>query len=263
MIQAVQVPSAPTTSLQELVLAAHFQAPLPLTVVDVADWANQFSDHPIVQQIQALPTTNLPSPGMPQMAFEIGIAGVSLPRILLRSSDGRYSMQLQGDRFAVGWQRVEPVGHPADYPGYGAMSLRWSEMLGRFEKWTTDRFQLRPKHRLAEINYVNAMPLDLGGKKIRISELFKFVQASGRPLTMFNVNWAERVYPEDPIEGQQRGFITASVGLGQAPPAIPVLAFNFAGLGTVAEGQESKVVMSDIHAKIREIYQSAIVQNAN
>src|SRR6185437_8405634 len=105
----VQAPVFPTRTLQEVVLGVHFQAPLPLAIIDVADWVNEFSDHPIVQQIQALPTVNLPTEDGPQMAFEIGVAGLTIPRMLLRSADGRYSVQLQGDRFVVGWSRIEPL----------------------------------------------------------------------------------------------------------------------------------------------------------
>lgn len=253
-------PGAPTSTLQELILAAHFRAPLPLTVVDVAAWVTAFSDFPIVQQLQPLPPANLPVPGPPQFSFEINPTGV-LPRMLLRTQDGRYSLQLQADRFAMGWSRIEPLGALADYPGFEAMLWRWSELLVRFEAWTQARFHLRPQHRLVEVNYANAAPLDQNGQKKRISEVFRFVQTTGRPVNLFNTTWAESIYPS--IDNRLTGVVTATVALGEAPPvATGVVVFNFTGMAEVAEGQESKHIMNDIHDKIREMYQSAIVSNA-
>ena len=96
----------PTTrSLQELVIAAHFQAPLPLTVMDLADWVEHFTkEFPVIQQLPPLPPTNLPVPGVPGVQFQfLPVDATALPRMLLRTADGRYSVQLQNDQFAFGW----------------------------------------------------------------------------------------------------------------------------------------------------------------
>ena len=102
-----------TTSLQELTIAAHFQAPLPLTVMDLADWVEHFTkEFPVLQQLPPLPPTNLPALGVPvQVQF---LDAAALPRMLLRTADGRYHVQLQNDRFAFGWSRTEPIGDPAE-----------------------------------------------------------------------------------------------------------------------------------------------------
>lgn len=255
MVQALTEAVAPTKNLQEIVLGVHFRAPLQLGVMDLADWGQQFSDYPIVQQLQPLPTSNINAP----MQFGIEIGGASLPRMLLRSPDSRFSLQLQGDRFAFGWSRIEPIGEPALYPGFDAMFERWTGILSRFEMWTEKRFQTRPPHRLAEVSYVNAAPLEVEGKRKRISEVFSFVQPVGRSLTGFSVAWVEPVYVD---QGPLKGTITATVQLAQAPPAIPVLAFNFAGLAEVADGQDCKHIMKDIHGRIREIYQTSIAPDA-
>lgn len=262
MIQGRMVPAAPTRSLQELILAAHFQAPLPLGIMDVADWAQHFAEYPIVQQLPIAPPMDLANPGG-TLSLEFGSSGVTLPRILLRSADGRFTVQLQNDRFVVGWARIEPLGADADYPGFEEMIERWKELLGRFEAWALSRFQLRPQYRLAEVNYVNAMPLEYEGRKIRISEIFRFVQSTGRPLNMFAVNWAERIYATESFDPTRNGFVNVSVGLAQAPSSVTVLAFNFTGSAIVPEGKETPLIMGDIHDKIREIYLSAIVQNGD
>ncbi|MCL2713306.1 MAG: hypothetical protein FWD68_01590 [Alphaproteobacteria bacterium] len=258
MIQPGTVPS--TNTLQELTMAAHFRAPLPLGVIDLAAWTTAFHDYPIIQQLPSLPPANLtPTSGlMPQVAVEFGMGRISLPRMLVRSPDGRYAIQLQGDRLAFGWSRIEPVGAPASYPGFDSMMKKWTEISSRFEAWTEGRFHRHPQHGLAEVSYANAAPLDRDGKRKRISEIFKFCQSDGRALTMFNMNWVECVYP-DQGTSPPKGSVVASVGLAELPPAVMVLAFNFAGIATIADGQPTEHIMRDIHAKIREIYQSAVI----
>lgn len=263
MIQASPAAVAPTASLQELVLAGHFQAPLPLGVTDAADWTIQFSDFPLIQQMPLLPTVSVPTPGPQHMAFELGIPTATVPRMLLRSPDGRNLLQLQPDRFAIGWARTEPLGAPAEYPGFNSMFATWEALLARFEAWAERRLHVRPQFRVLEISYVNAVPLKFEGKQRKISEVFRFFQAGGRPLTALNVNWAERIYPSEKFDPNENGLVSVSVGLSEAPPAIPVLVFNLSGLAPAIKGKENKQIMHDIHDKIRDIYKNAIVQNAD
>jgi uncharacterized protein (TIGR04255 family) len=249
-----------TKSLQEIVIAAHFQAPIQFGVMDLADWVGHFPAFPIVQQLPALTPANLPVAHVPQLPFQIlQVDAAALPRMLLRSSDGRFSIQLQNDRFALGWHRTEPIGDAADYPGYEKFAEKWAETLLYFESWTQKRFKQRPGHRLMELTYSNAALLERDGKPIRLSQVFKFVQPSGRPVNSFNASWMERVYKDDPAVASPKGMVTISVALGIAPPALPVLAFTFTGLAAVAPGEESKHILNDIHGKIREIYESSIV----
>ncbi|MDA9499312.1 hypothetical protein [Bradyrhizobium sp. CCBAU 11357] len=262
MVQALSVAPAATTTLQEFVLAGHFRAPLPLGLMDLANWVSSFPDFPLHQELPPLPTANMPTAGAPQgPAIEFGM-GTMLPRMLLRSQDGRYTLQLQNDRLAFGWARIEPVGLPADYPGFERMLALWTEMRSRVEDWIEGRFRARPQYRLVEVNYLNATPLEVEGKQKRISEVFRFVQPGGRRVNGFLVQWGERVYP-GPDDEPMRAVVTAAVALGQAPPAIRVLNFNFQGMATVADGEESNHIISDVHAKIREIYQSAMISDAD
>jgi uncharacterized protein (TIGR04255 family) len=249
----------PTTkSLQELIIAAHFQAPLPFTVMDLASWVEHFSDFPVVQQIPALPPATVPAPGPPQMQFQL-VQDASLPRMLLRSSDNRYSVQLQNDRFGFGWHRTEPLGEAADYPGYEEYRKNWHAVLHHFESWTQKRFGQRPAHRLIEISYSNAVPLERAGQKRKISEIFTMVQLAGRVIGSFNTSWMEAVYPTGP----SKGTVSTVVAVGTAPPALPVLIFNFAGIAPVAAGEQSAHILDNVHAKIRGIYESSIVPDAD
>ena len=206
-----------TKSLQELIIAVHFEVPIPLAVVDLADWIALFSkDFPVVQQLPNLPQVSLPVPGMlPQMQFQM-LEVPPLPRMLLRSPDSRYSVQLQNDRFAFGWHRTEPVGVPAAYDGFESHKVAWNEVLDRFEHWCMSRFHQKPKYRLLELSYSNAAPLVVDGRTKRISEIFTFVQAKSRSLGAFNVSWVEGVQPLVPGE-PVKGIVSIQVAVGTAP----------------------------------------------
>lgn len=256
-------PVQPTRTLQELVLGGHLEAPLPLTVLDVADWTSRFADFPVVQELPPLAPAALPVPGTPQEAsIAIGM-GPALPRMLLRSPDGRMSIQMQGDRFAVGWSRIEPIGSPADYPGFEAMLAHWGDLSSRFEAWAGTRLRSQPRYRLVEVSYSNATPLERDGQRKRIGDIFRFVQPGLRPVNMFATQWAERVYPNEDASNPFKAIVHSHVGIGQAPPAISVLGFNFHGLGAVAAGQQCAHIMRDLHGKIREIYQSVIISDGS
>lgn len=257
-----------TKTLQELIIGVHFDVPIALTVVDLADWVAHFSeDFPVVQQLPALPQINLPTApaavGLQQLQVQmVTVDSLPLPRMLLRTSDGRFSIQLQNDRFAFGWHRTEPLGDPAEYDGFEDHQRSWGEVVEKFEEWTQARFRQRPGHRMVELTYSNAMPMEKDGEKKRISQIFKFVQPGSRTLISFNTTWAESVYPQsatDPL----KALVTAQVAVGSAAPAQTVLVFTFTGIGAVAENEESKHILNDLHAKIREMYEGSIVPDAD
>jgi uncharacterized protein (TIGR04255 family) len=211
----------PTTkSLQELIIAVHFDAPISLTVVDLADWVTYFSDDfPIIQQLQALPHANLPTVLGPQ-ALQLQMLSVDslpLPRMLLRSPEGRYSIQLQNDRFAFGWHRTEPLGESAEYSGFEVHQQDWAEAVSSFEAWTQTRFRMRPGHRLMELTYSNATPLEKDGKKKKLSEIFAFVKPTGRPVSAFSTTSIENVYPQSPTDtAPPTAIVTTQVMMGAA-----------------------------------------------
>jgi uncharacterized protein (TIGR04255 family) len=258
-VNGARQPMPTTRSLQELIIAAHFDAPLPITVMDLASWVAHFGNFPLVQQLPVLPPMNLPVPGAPQIHF---VAEGTLPRMFLRTTDGRHSVQLQNDRLAFGWHRTEPIGDPAEYPGFEANLADWKHALDDFEAWTQERFHQKPAHRMVEISYSNAVPIERDGGKKKLSEIFKFVQLGGRKINGFNASWAESIYPVADMQ-PPKGVVGCMVGLGIAPPALPVLAFTFTGSASIAPGEHSEHILSDIHAKIREIYESAIIPDAD
>jgi uncharacterized protein (TIGR04255 family) len=244
-----------------LIVAAHFEAPLVLNVVDLADWVARFqADFPIVQQLPSLPPANVLQAGPAQHVQFQMMLNTPLPRMLLRSADGKLSIQLQGDRFGLGWHRTEPLGDVSDYPGFARIDLMFEEQLARFDEWASQRFHQRPKHRLIELSYSNASLMERGGHRRRLSDLFRFVQPGSRRLLGFQTNWVELVDAEPALP--PKATVTAQVGLATAPQGQSVLAFTFAGLGTVANGVKSKHILHDLHAKIREIYENTIIPDA-
>lgn len=244
-----------TNTLQELIVAAHLQAPIAFTVADLADWTQLFAgDYPIVQEIPPLPPARLAVGAQPQMHFQMVTPDhVPHPRMLLRSPDGRFSVQLQNDRFGFGWHRTEPLGEPSEYPGFDEIVRAWENALEQFEKWMQVRFHQSPSYGLIEMTYNNAAPFEHQGRKKKISEIFKFVQPGSRPLNGFMTAWTESLEG-----GPSVAQITAQVNLGSAPPDTAVLVFVFSGLGSVAKGRDRRQMLNDLHGRIRHMYESAI-----
>src|SRR4051812_39221339 len=175
-----------TSTLQEVVFAAHFQQPADLSVLDLASWAAMFeTEFPHLQQLPPLdPVAFLAQ--QQQLTVNFG-PSAQLPRLLKMSHDQRYTLQIQNDRLAFGWRRLEPVGVITDYPGYDVLKDRWDSLATQFREWWGGRFQTEPVLRLVELNYANAMPIGA-----RLSEVFRFVHpVSSRPLVAFQASWTE------------------------------------------------------------------------
>jgi uncharacterized protein (TIGR04255 family) len=247
-----------TATLNEFVLATHFDAPLPLSVVDLADWIGTFRpDFPQIQELPAAARVEL----TPSQEVLLNLAQPSLPRIVLRAPS-QLTLQFQADRFAFGWARAEPIGQPAEYPGYETMKARWLEMLERFRVWQEARVRSRPSSRLIEIAYHNALPMEVNGRRKRISEVFRFVQPSPtRKLSSFQTSWAEQL-----SDAPDAPRVITQVGLGTAPPAQVVFAFNFTGLALApksATTSETLGTLDALHARILDMREASIISDGH
>lgn len=239
-----------TRTLQEVILVEHFASPLTMTVLDMADWANAFSQYPIAQQLSPAGPVSL----LPQVQ---GWIQIDLPRLLLRSNSGDWSIQLQSDRFAVGWSRTVPVGESCDYPSYDALKALWRVEASKFFGWCERRLGVRPSARLFELGYNNATPIALNGSRRRLSEIFRWVQPS-RPVNAFQVSWIELMSKDRPDAARVAGFVT----VGSAPPVSEALIFNFTGFGPAdgsGEGDEATQVFDSLHHQVNEMYKAAII----
>jgi hypothetical protein len=240
-----------TTTLQEVILVEHFRQALPLTILDVADWAREFSEFGEPRQLPWLPPIDLT-----QSPFSIGFqTNQELPRLLLSSITRSTHLQLQSDRFGFGWSRASSVGDKARYPGYEDLLARRSEIADRFRAWCTKRLGVSPESRLVELTYNNATPIVVEGRRRRLSEIFRWVQPS-RPVNSFQVSWLELMEKNKPDAAR----VAAVVAVGAAPPVSEALLFNFSGVGPI--DKDEKHTKSDmwnaLHRRIQDMYDAAI-----
>jgi hypothetical protein len=241
-----------TATLQEINLVEHIAPPLPLTILDVADWAKEFSEFGEPVQLPWIPPIHLALQGQ-----EFSISSTELPRLLLRSLAGGRSVQLQSDRFAFGWSRSSKIGDPEKYPGYEQLKAEQSLHARKYRKWYERRFGVVPKTRLVELSYNNAAPIVVeGGRRRRLAEIFKWVQLS-RPVNSFQVAWMELL--EKGRADAPR--VNAFVSVGAAPPVTEALIFNFAGFAAIDNMEESTIChwMDALHARILAMYDAAFV----
>ncbi|MBV8140884.1 MAG: hypothetical protein JOZ60_02435 [Verrucomicrobia bacterium] len=239
-----------TRTLQEVILVEHFASPLTMTVIDMADWANTFNQYRNPQQLNAAAPVSL----LPQAPSWFP---VDLPRLLLRSEFGDRSIQLQSDRFAVGWSRTVPVGEPCDYPSYEALKATWGIEASKFHDWCAQRLDVRPSARLFELGYNNATPIVVSGTRRRISDIFRWVQPS-RPVNAFEVSWLELMSKDRADAARVTGFVT----VGSAPPVSEALIFNFTGFGPAdgsVEPDPATRMFDSLHQRITEMYEAAII----
>ncbi len=240
-----------TATLQEVILVEHFRQPLPLTILDVADWAREFSEFGEPRQLPWLPPIDLK-----QTQFSIGYSTAQeLPRLLLSSITANIQIQLQSDRFAFGWIRTSPVGERASYPGYENLMAGRSSSAQRFNAWCLKRFGVSPGCRLVELTYNNAAPIVVDGRRRRLSEIFRWVQPS-RGVNSFQVAWTE-LMETGRTDGPR---VTAIVAVGAAPPVAEALLFNFAGVAPIDidEGDTKLRAWNALHERIHAIYDAAI-----
>jgi hypothetical protein len=250
-----------TTTLQEMVIAAHFQPSMPLTLMDVASWVEEFQgEYPAFQQSPAPPPASLnaaPGAVIGGQAFMIGPVGVDLPRMRLSAINSPYYVLMQTDRIGLGWARRRPLGEPDDYKGFDAMRARWGDFVARFDAWQAKRLGGTSAVHMMELSYVNAIPMTVRGERRRLSQLFRFVQPT-RPVNAFGVNWAELI-PEHP--GGAR--VQAQAGLGQhVQTGESVFSFSYGGMAAVQGGAGSEAAfaaLDTLHARILDIHTAAII----
>lgn len=243
-----------TSTLQEVILVEHLQPALPLTVLDAADWAREFSEFGEARQLPWLPPIDLAQPV--QIGFSV--TGQEIPRLLLRSIDEKRHVQLQADRFAFGWTRAVPVGETESYPGYEDLKSEQVRYGRKFREWCTKRFGISPRTRLAELAYNNAAPIVQDGQRRRIGDIFRWVQPI-RSVSAFQVSWVE-LLELGRIAGPR---VNGLVAVGSAPPVSEALLFNFTGLSPV-ESDDAIATLGAwdaLHERILSMYESVIVKS--
>lgn len=258
-----------TSSLQEMLIAAHLSAPPNATVLDVASWVEEFSgDYPAIQQLPPTPPVQLMQAdqgafgGAMMLGQSIMLGGpvVELPRMVLRSITTPFYVLYQADRIAFGWNRTKPLGVEEDYQGFDAVKAAFDDVARRFELWHIKRLGAPPSVRVAEISYINSVPMDLDGKQRRISEVFRWVQPS-RPVNMFNVNWLETI-----AEHPGGAMVYAQALIGRSNIGERVFGFNYSGLAAadgLPSGETMTTVLHTLHERILDMHSAAIISEGS
>lgn len=244
-----------TRSLAEMVFAVHFVERLNFRLLDLADWSEKFSEFSTWQELQPAPRVELHST-VPRFEFR---DEPQMPRIIKRGGPIKCLwIQLQEDRFAIGWQRETPAGEPDDYPGYAEMLKHWDTYSSRFFAWHSNKLGGIPQTRFYELTYLNALPVEAGGRSRKLSEVLKTVKPNDPPRRIFaySANWAEALEG-----GISDGRVTANFSLVQLPSGEMGYRYEFSGLAVPSSEPQSgaaHVAYNRLHTRIFEMYNASI-----
>lgn len=237
----------------ELALTLEFRPLMAPTVVDLADLHREFApEYPTIQHAPRLPPTSSLQPGTTQLEM---LTGVELPRLWFTSADLRDLVQFQSDRVSQNWRRIGPFSERLEYPGYASVRRRFAESVSRVERWSAQKgFGPLAVH-LAELSYVNAIPVGLPGGPQRISDVLRFykpVQSS--PLTGFQVTFTEDT--PDGV-GTVQTFCTAV----STPEGTPALHVQHIGRITMTAGPVRNALagLDVLHDAIHLVFERTVV----
>ncbi len=252
---------ADTRSLNEVIFTAHFLAPEPLTVLDLADWYNGVAKrYPIFQQQQPWSPFvwhdfETAVPGPPVVPQFFGGPGF-IPRLLGYSEDQRWAVNCQYDRIAISWRRLEPTGEPTPYPGFESVLEEVLKFLEGFQAWWLGRFGASVIFQICELNYFNAFPFKSGQRQLRVSEVFRaWIFRPGKKIANLNVSW---MMPPEPSEHARVQCLAAMGATADCPSAA---IFNFAGsikMGDRGSPDKLRPAYDALHRAVTDAYLSTI-----
>jgi uncharacterized protein (TIGR04255 family) len=233
----------------ELALSVGFQPLAGLSVVDVAElYTDNFKrDYPTVQQTQPLPPMQIGPAGT---IFQIQM-GIEIPRLWFISPDTHFVAQIQSDRVAQNWRRIGPLTERLEYPGFESVKSRLVDSYKRLTQWLNARGMPPPPLTVAEIAYVNHVPLMEAGRPVRLSEVAAWYNASENAVSITGLNaawWEEAANLE--------GFVNVQFLTTALPDGTPALSANLTGRFAVTDMPlEGALARFDLmHEKIHEIF---------
>jgi uncharacterized protein (TIGR04255 family) len=151
------LPSFRRPPVSEVALAVQFDGPawpaplLGLFWEKVRDELPAIQEHPPLPPISEALESTPPAP-----SFQIQLIDqVAMPRYWLVSSDSRLLLQIQRDRFAHNWRKVEEGD---EYPRYSELRRRFLERFKQFAATLEEVGSLAPNW--CETTYVNLIGLD-------------------------------------------------------------------------------------------------------
>ena len=161
---AAHVTSAPEFEeppVVEMALGVQFRPLMGLRGIALGPLREQWrSSYPRVEE-QAPLAPAIEGSQTPGIALQVGFGPRATARYWFLNAAGSELVQVQNDRLLVNWREGEP---PNPYPRYPLMRALFEQRLGELRDFV-ERQQLGTIEVVqAELNYVNALPVEQGGQ---------------------------------------------------------------------------------------------------
>lgn len=238
----------------ELVLSLSFEPIHGPTILDLADlYRNHFQqDYPTFQHAPLLPPLSLHGPAQARLEM---MTGLEVPRLWFVSEDTRDLVQIQSDRVSQNWRRIEPQGVSFEYPGYKVVRQRFFDSLDRTRRWAQLNGLASLALQVAELSYVNAIPMTREGAVARLSDVLSFYRGASEPVPVvgFQTGWLELI-PD------LNGSVHVGTTFQALPDGQPAVALTLDGrLDVGGLGLDDALARFDVlHDKIHEIFDRVV-----
>lgn len=183
------------------------------------------------------------------------MTGLEVPRLWFVSEDTRDLVQIQLDRVSQNWRRIEPFDVSVEYPGYRAIRERFAQSFTALAAWT-ERFGISALPlQVAELSYVNAIPMPRSGELARLSDVLAFYKGADQPVQVagFQTAWIEP-------NPQWRGAVQVNAGIQPLPDGQPAVALTLDGRADVAGSSLDEALQRFdlMHDKIHEVFDRVV-----
>jgi uncharacterized protein (TIGR04255 family) len=143
----------------EMALGVQFRPLFAVRGITLAPLREQWrAEYPGVEEQPPL-APGIEGPLAPGLGLAIGFGPVPSARHWFLSEDGTNLVQVQNDRLIVNWRQGD---NAAPYPRYERMRALFEERVREFASFLTDEQIGSVDIVQAEINYINAVPIEAG-----------------------------------------------------------------------------------------------------
>lgn len=231
----------------EVAIQLTYERSSNFTLIQIADlYERGFrGGYPTVQQVPPLGDISV-GPQTVQQAIQV-ISPADLPRLWFISQDTHDLVQVQDTRLVQNWRRADQIPGDRSYPGYESVRSRFVESWNTLERWL-ERHEASPlRLAIAELSYVNSIPMNHHGKDRRLSEVLAFYKATDTPIKVINFNssWSERIEEID-------GFVHVQVITQPLPDGQPAMALHLTARCPV-QGLELETALQRVDIMHRDV----------
>ena len=244
--------------VQEVGFSVQF-APLSPNLMDIAALGGRFErNFPICQQVAPLPPLEFfPTP----MMEIVQLPAESLPRVWFISEDSHGLIQIQRDRFGFNWRRLAPPEIPAEYPGYVDLRAKYAENLDALAEWSRARSLDAPEFQIAELLYVNLVPVEIQGQKRRISDILAFYEPKRRrPVNLFQAHWIESLSDDFPSSLSIQAALARTVDGASAVLVNFIARFDIQTLDANSVLARFDVAHGSVHEALPYVFTDAVME---